>query len=156
MSKLLCKPIQKNDAELLLAWRNHPTAREFSRNQEEILLKDHLDWLKDYLGDTGGKGSIFMYTHDGIEIGMARLDFISKTICEISVLVGPQFQGKGYGVQIISDASNIALNKLGLRQIIAVIHELNLRSLNSFKKCGYVVSANNSPFLTLQKHIVNA
>lgn len=91
------------DADVLLTWRNNPSAREFSLHSELIPIDEHLKWLSDRLERVQIE-PFFLFVADHKMIGMSRLDVVSEPTnkYEISILVDPDQHGKGVGARILN------------------------------------------------------
>jgi RimJ/RimL family protein N-acetyltransferase len=114
------------DAERLFAWRNDPDSRANSRNEDDILWSDHLQWLSRVFASE----SVLLYVaeENGIPLGTCRVDADG----ELSWTVAPEHRGKGHGkemVRLLAEAAN--------RHLVAEIKSSNLASLRIVQELGF-------------------
>jgi len=125
------------DAELLLAWRNDPETRRFSRDQRDIPEAEHYQWL--------AKTSVLLAEQDGMPVGTCRVDSDGW----VSLTVAPERRGKGYGRVMLRQ---LILGSLGT--LFASVHAANVASLIVFLKNGFVLDRVQFqwPWFTLVLH----
>jgi UDP-2,4-diacetamido-2,4,6-trideoxy-beta-L-altropyranose hydrolase len=124
-----------NDAHQILEWRNHPIVKKNCFTENEITLDTHLHWFKEKLKD---RNSFIYILSSKIEnLGMIRFDIIDE-IAKVSVMLGPNFLGKGLGTEIIRLGTD-RFKKDGKANIkvVAEVKTTNIASLKAFAKAGY-------------------
>jgi UDP-2,4-diacetamido-2,4,6-trideoxy-beta-L-altropyranose hydrolase len=139
---------RNSDSQKLLSWRNEPSARKYSRQNQEITREDHEVWFENRLSETQDESKIFIFSDSCDLIGMSRLDLLSAEKSEISLLVDPIFHSKGYGSKILELSIDFAFSKLNYSELIACIHTENLHSKALFSKFGFVKSDHEGSFET--------
>lgn len=92
------RPASLEDAGLLLAWRNDPVTRSFSRNTHPVGEGEHLAWLKRTLEDP--KRRLLIAEERGVPVGTVRADF-DGTSHELSWTVAPQARGRSVGRRMV-------------------------------------------------------
>ncbi len=126
------------DSQRLLAWRNHENVRRYSRNIEKIDWDVHQEWFEDKLDPSKSNSKIFIFLQADLYVGMSRLDSLSEDSGEISILVDPALQGKGYGFKILRQCIEYAFTESKYLELEALIHSENSASQALFSKCGFV------------------
>ena len=58
-------------------------------------------------------------------------------IATISINTNPSIRGQGQGYLLIREFSNIAHKNLEVKEIIAIVKSINIKSMKSFTKAGF-------------------
>ena len=135
MSIVTLRPATMADADLLLAWRNDPLTRKWSRNTNVVELEPHHLWLASVLHSATQQLYIALNAH-GEPVGNGRLDFYEDMV-EINVTVAPEHRGKGNGSAIVRALHALAIEH-GRSDLRALVKPANLPSLISFLQAGFV------------------
>lgn len=93
------REITYSDWELLLKWRNHSSVRTASISTSKVNIGEHKRYIKHLI--KRGDRTQYLYIVNGVEIGYIRLD-INPDGNELSYVINPDQQGKGYGKQMMS------------------------------------------------------
>lgn len=136
--KLQMRRVCKTDSKQLLTWRNYSEVRKYSRQTEIITDEEHEIWFEDKLQSVQSNCEIFIFSESDLLVGMSRIDIAETGCAEISILVDPGFQGRGYGTRILGQTISHALDERGLSELEAIIHRKNLASLALFRKFKFV------------------
>ena len=141
-----------SDSELLLAWRNNPNVRQFSKSPGLINEVEHIRWLEKRLAKMQSE-PLFVFISDGKSTGTARLDECSEieNSLEVSILIDPEFQGLGKSKILLDLVFSYAAENLGSCKILAQIHNHNLKSINLFESVGFSYLSKNGNFLRYQR-----
>lgn len=132
----------------LLGWRNDPLVYVWNRTNRPISLQEHLSWFVDRQNRIYGE-PIFSYHDNDNLIGIARLDELEGQKYEVSLIVNRDFQGQGYGKQILSDVCQYFSTHYPKQfQLTAVIHNQNLRSQRLFQALQFQFSSEEASFKT--------
>ncbi len=97
--KLTLRPATREDAELLLGWRNDPRTREASHDTRVIPREEHLAWLSSVLADPDRQ--LFVAEEDGVPVGTVRADFRDGAWV-LSWTVAPDARGRGVGKRMVA------------------------------------------------------
>ncbi len=124
------RPAAAEDADLLLAWRNDPDTRAWSRTADLVSSADHRDWLDRVLANPERK--LLIAEQDGRPVGTVRFDRGNHT-WEVSITLAPAARGKGLAVPVLLAAERT----LDRPTIHAIIHRDNAASLALFERAGY-------------------
>lgn len=119
-----------NDWKILLDWRNDPTTKENSFNQDKISLETHRLWFNDSL--LNPQRNIYILEDNFIPVGSIRSDNILHNQCLLSWSISPNQRGKGYGNKILEIYLQ---DKTG--KFIAEIKPENIASIKMVQKNGF-------------------
>ena len=125
------RPVQADDAPLLLAWRNDEGTRQNSRRRAPI-TEPAQKWLETFAGEHPGR-AMFIALQDKEPVGLVYTDQSSDGFREISYIIAPERRGQGLGVSMVS--SFVRHYLVGVR-IKAFIYEGNAASENIAKAIG--------------------
>ena len=128
-----------NDEAILLAWRNDPKVRKYSRMSDSIDLNVHAKWFSERLIVIETQ-PIFIFQWKLKNVGMIRLDSSNNSlnIYEINIIVEESFQNLGFATSMILQILKLAKNELSGREIRAVIHKENTNSIRLFTNLNFV------------------
>lgn len=135
--KVMLRPVQKSDCQLLWEWANNTNIRAVSFSSDPIPWETHLKWFTAKIQDP------YCYYLIGIDkdehpIGQVRFDLDKETQeAEISLSVAPELQGFGYGIALIKSASDLLFHQTSVKIIKAFIKSENSRSIRAFEKAGF-------------------
>ena len=90
---------QPGDAELIYAWRNHPSTRRVSRDSAEIAWPAHRAWFRQVLSDP--RRTLLLGTVGSLPVGVIRLDPVSAMDVEVSLYLDPAMYGLGLGPALL-------------------------------------------------------
>ncbi len=93
------REITYSDWELLLKWRNHSSVRTASISTSKVNIGEHKRYIKHLVKREDR--TQYLYIVNGVEIGYIRLD-TNPDGNELSYVINPDQQGKGYGKQMMS------------------------------------------------------
>ena len=135
---LSCRFVTRDDESKLLIWRNKANVRMFSRSLALIDREAHSLWFKARLLEMR-KQPLFIFEFEQKPIGMTRLDCINdlEGLFEISVIVDETFQNRGFATKMISQTLLFAKIELEAKEIAAVIHTDNVRSIQLFTRLNF-------------------
>ncbi len=128
------RPATDADSELLLAWRNDPRTRAWSRTTDVVAAADHRDWLARVLVDPDRR--LFVAEYGGRPVGTVRFDRESGRTWEVSITVAPEARGRGLAVPVLLAAERAA-DADAVATIRANVHRDNAASRALFRRAGY-------------------
>jgi len=136
-SPLSRREVSVSDADDLLFWRNDPSIMKFQRNRFPIDRETHLNWLLERIEMVPALPFIIYESVFSDKVGAVRLDLRVDNEIELSIIVNPEFRGRGYGKQILLDFLT-DLPAMNISQgIVAYIHFSNQHSLRLFQDVGF-------------------
>ena len=124
------------DMWLIFEWRNSEPARLASFNTSVISKSDHEAWFKRVLKARDRK--IYMGVLGKQSIGMVRFDINSQGEAMVSILLSPEFMGKGLGWMLLNRA--IEAFKIECPEVDtlrALVKKENIASKRTFEKAGF-------------------
>lgn len=134
-SSLSIRNIKSDDLQDLFIWRNHPVIKMASLNTKTISLSEHQRWFRDKIRDK--KCTIYILYSKKYKVGVIRFEK-KAGIIKVSVMLNPDFIGRGLGCEAIKLGVESYLNeKKPVYPIIAEIKKGNNASINAFKKSGF-------------------
>jgi spore coat polysaccharide biosynthesis predicted glycosyltransferase SpsG/GNAT superfamily N-acetyltransferase len=136
----------ESDSGLLLAWRNDPETRAWSRTTDPVAPADHSEWLARALNDPGRRLLIAEYDHE--PVGTVRLDR-DDDHWEISITVAPEARGRGLAVPILLAAER-SLDRTTIR---ACVNRDNAASIAVFRRAGYRTLTTDGQWLWFHKPV---
>lgn len=125
----------KDDESIVLAWRNNPSVRKYSRTTDYIDQNMHSEWFEARLNMIQIQ-PLLIFNWNQKEIGMVRLDKLNalSKIFEISILVDESFQNQGFATLMLSNILEFAKLKLSAEEVRATIHIENISSIQLLRK----------------------
>lgn len=140
-SSLMVRPMEQDDLELVLAWRNNPEIYEHFFEQDGVITWDnHVKWYKNRPADRED----YIIRYQDRRVGVVSLDesgFVSIYIGEIPL----------WGQGIASRMLNwVTQRHYPDRSLQAEIHEKNNRSKRLFEKCDFVQSDRDGDWVIYQ------
>jgi RimJ/RimL family protein N-acetyltransferase len=145
--RILFRPAQESDCEMLFAWRNDDLSRQMSVSTEIIDLDTHREWFQNSL--SGADREIWLaYREKSKPFGTVRVDFTDK-ISELSWTIAPDFRGQGLGKKMVSQFLNdfpgeyIARVKQSNGPSINLVRELCFSCLDNHEISLWKISSGN-------------
>lgn len=133
----------------VLSWRNDPLVYVWSRTNKSISLAEHLAWL-DNRQNRFDTEPVFAYSVGKSFIGTTRLDRLRGDNYEVSLIVNPEYRGKGYGRTLLTDICEYFLSNMpSTSKLIAIIHSENEVSQRTFRSLGFETLSKELNFETL-------
>lgn len=132
---LILRLANANDCHFIWEWANAPDVRAVSFNSAPIPYETHLAWFNARLADPD---CVFFVATDihGAPIGQARFQ-VNGDEAVVSVVIAPQFRGKGQGSKLIWMASRRLFQLKPVSVIHAFVKLENESSHRAFTKAGY-------------------
>ena len=138
----------KNDACVVLEWRNDPLAVEMSFQQHTVQRGAHERWFLDNLND--GKSTILIGIFNEQPIGVCRfLVNEDGEYADVSINMNPNFRGKGLGKALLRQSID-AFSKSSSQALFARIKNSNRVSMRIFESCNFTRVLSNSVFSVFQ------
>jgi predicted dehydrogenase/RimJ/RimL family protein N-acetyltransferase len=126
------------DAELLLAWRNDPDTRRWSRSSHEIAPEEHESWLGRVLAD--GSTRLWLAEAEGRPAGQVRIGPATDAGAEVHIGLAPHARGRGLGAAVLVQGAARALAEPGIGLLCAYVKPAHRASLGAFARAGFAVA----------------
>lgn len=131
-------PVSLEDSQTLFEWRNHPSIRSVSLQQETLQFESHQQWVASSLVNPN-RVMWMAYCGDS-KIGMIRFDRSHELSreAEVSLYLAPNQQGKGLGKQLLTAGEQaIVKHWSNIERIKAQVLATNRASVNLFTHAQY-------------------
>lgn len=127
----------EKDSIDIMSWRNHPSIRAVSHNNEPITVENHERWMDGVLRDQS-RALLIGYRDEQQQIGVVRFD-MAGDCAEVSIYLAPGLGEQGLGVELLESAEQwLCSNHSGVKRIRANVLGDNAPSHRLFKADGYV------------------
>jgi len=125
-----------DDTPWLYSWRNHPAIRATAHDMAPMDPVAHAAWVGRTLRDPHRR--LLIAQVDSVPAGVVRFDLRGSDAL-ISVYLSPARLHKGLGIFLLREAANWLRGAgLPVGRIVAEVRALNMASLQSFRRAGYV------------------
>ncbi|MCT2588304.1 bifunctional UDP-2,4-diacetamido-2,4,6-trideoxy-beta-L-altropyranose hydrolase/GNAT family N-acetyltransferase [Actinophytocola gossypii] len=140
------------DARTLLAWRNDPDTRAWSRGSQPVAAQVHESWLRRTIADPDHL--LLVVERDTTPLGTVRFDRIEPGTWEVSIVVAPEHRGHGLAGRILMVGQGALHARVGPATLLATVHEANTPSMALFRRAGYHPATRPAepPFAVLERH----
>jgi UDP-2,4-diacetamido-2,4,6-trideoxy-beta-L-altropyranose hydrolase len=132
---LQLRPARPDDCRLVWQWANEPATRSASFSSAPIPWEEHQTWFRGKLTDP----ACLLYVAldaAGKPVGQIRFEE-TENAAVISVSLGDQFHGLGYGPQIIRCGAREVFTRRAVERIDAFVRTDNQVSYRAFIKAGF-------------------
>ncbi len=130
------RPVNLDDAGILLAWHNDSVVRAASRSTEEVTMSEHEAWLQRVLESP--QSWLFIGVDENARpVGHTRV-VEDGGYAEVSIVVAPDHRGCGLGGQLLSLTHDAYAAGGGDCELRAFVKADNESSHRLFLSAGYV------------------
>lgn len=134
----LLRPIQDQELELMLSWRNEPSIRQHMYTTHEISKEEHLSWWKRVKGSE--RQRYFMYEYAGASLGIVGFTGIDQANQNSSwAFYASPRAPKGTGSRMELLALNYAFDQLGLHKLCCEVLASNNPVIKLHEKFGFKI-----------------
>jgi len=133
---IILREAQRDDYELMMAWRSNPLIYQgFYQQKEPLCWDEHINWLSSRNKDW----RTFMVLYDGRRVGVVTIGQLDHWSPEIGYYIGEiSLWGKGVGKQAVNEALEW-LKAYGKEYCHTTVLEKNKRSLSLLKSLGFSI-----------------
>ncbi len=100
------------ECEQIRVWRNAPDVLPILRTKEPITVEQQAAFYRDVICNPASEHRYYALEQDGVFIGIGGLTYIKDGKTEISLVLGPDYRGKGYGSKAVDALLNQAARPL--------------------------------------------
>jgi UDP-2,4-diacetamido-2,4,6-trideoxy-beta-L-altropyranose hydrolase len=125
------RPAGSEDMETMYGWQKHPETRRFARNPDVPERSEHEDWFRKTIADP--TRALFIIEYEGEDAGVFRLDRLEGGAREVSIVVAPEFRGRGVGGAALKFANGFWPKN----ELHAEVLSGNEASRNMFLRAGF-------------------
>lgn len=134
---LRLRAAEDGDWARLYVWRNDGNTLASSKSTDEVLLKDHMEWLRGVLKSDTTKLFVAYDDHTGWYLGTGRAD-IAKGVAELSLTLDPLRRQGGYASELVKALVKMIGADGRVVKFRAEVRGDNGASLRAFANCGFV------------------
>ena len=135
LNDFLLRPMDRNDLEQVLSWRNDTEIRRYMFTQHEIAIDEHTRWFEKVSNDKTRKLLILERTGDAVGFVQFTIQAENRT-ADWGFYVAPDAP-KGTGQALGQVAMIYAFERLGLRKICGQALDFNERSIRFHQHLGF-------------------
>jgi RimJ/RimL family protein N-acetyltransferase len=127
------RQVSLSDMGQVLSWRNSEAGIKFSKSNSSIPKSQHKDWFESRILRNAHE-PYFIFSIDEQDIGSVRFDLDPSNSRGFltSIILNPDFIGRGYGSKILSLAINYIIDNYPEFELTAEIHDQNIASIKIF------------------------
>jgi UDP-2,4-diacetamido-2,4,6-trideoxy-beta-L-altropyranose hydrolase len=130
-SRFGLRPGTAEDCDYVFRLQSAPRARAYFRTPKLPTISEHKQWFSETLATDGR--ILFIIEEDETPVGMVRLDNVTGSPVEVSIIVESSHTGKG----IAKRAVGAVLQLLPGREVKAVVHKENIASRRVFEGSNF-------------------
>jgi UDP-2,4-diacetamido-2,4,6-trideoxy-beta-L-altropyranose hydrolase len=139
MMKVKVRPVQEDDSDILLEWRNDEDVRRQSFNTEVISKDNHDSWFSKVLSST----STLLLIAEGpkkARLGQIRFD-IDQVRGEVTVniSIAKEHRGKKISEEVLRTALSYLKKERTFLKVLAFVKANNFPSKRMFERVGFKV-----------------
>ena len=151
LNEICLRSVNLEDAVALWRWRNDPETRHNSISTAELSLQEHMTWFEASLRNPARV--IYVSEFRGVKCGSVRFDFIDidKNLWRVSIMMNPEFRGRGSGSASLSLACVEMERRYGDCSFTAEARPFNAPSLRIFERCGFSRTSEVDGLITLSR-----
>jgi UDP-4-amino-4,6-dideoxy-N-acetyl-beta-L-altrosamine N-acetyltransferase len=143
------RPLNENDLDMVLRWRNSDRIRKASHQQELISEEEHQNWFRSLKSDPTKKSFVFETGTRPLGIvHFTKIDIPNKS-CRWGFYLGEENLPARSGTTMAEHAINLAFEKFGVERIDAEALRSNPRSLDFHLKLGFKLQTEYKDYVCL-------
>lgn len=131
-------PAIRADIDFVYELQNIDGVRQYFRTPEVPSFEEHKEWMLNTI--TSEARFLYIISIDNERVGTIRVDLLSSTCVEVSIIINPRYHGRSAGYAAV----NLIKELYSESEIKAYIHEDNTASKKLFIKAGFEkIDSNN-------------
>ncbi|HAN10434.1 MAG TPA: N-acetyltransferase [Clostridiales bacterium] len=143
---ILLRPLNENDLETLMNWRNKDKIREWFLNNRVITKEEQIVWFERYISNNDDMMFIIEDTTLNLPIGVVALYNIDNTrnIAEFGrLMIGEEIaRGKSIGYKASKLICHFAFSTLNMNEVYLSVLANNTPAINIYEKVGFKGTCN--------------
>lgn len=154
--RLFLNEITEMDTPFLVAWRSDPEIYRYFLTPRPLKPEEHLAWFwETYLPDENCCQWMAAEKDSGTPIGVfgIKKNAFDRKVGNISYLLDPQAQGKGYAAEAVECILNFALETGFCNCAAAEIHIENQASLRFAENLGFTYTGRTGDFAFYKRRL---
>ena len=144
--KIYLTPMQLDDAEDFVRWRNSDKIKARFIYQKDISVEEQRNWIRTKVQTDEVVQFVIWDKLDNKKIGSVYLQHFDKEKreCEFGILIGEEpYLGGGRGTEANNLICDYGFNCLNMNRIYLRVRSENLRARRSYLKAGFVEDDNS-------------
>lgn len=137
---VVLRPINLDDAEMVVKWRNSEAVKPFFIYQEELTVEGQRKWIETKVKSGEVVQFIIIEKKTQSPIGSIYLRDIDYKFhkAEYGIFLGEETaKGKGYGTQAAKLMIGYAFDTMKLHRLYLRVFADNTRAISSYRKAGF-------------------
>ena len=123
-----------SEVKMVLKWRNNPDVRKWMYNQDEILLENHLAFIKSLKSK---KDKLYFLVKKNNEyIGVIDFNNIKDQSLIMGIYTNPSI--KGFGKILLANIINYSFDVLKVKKIFSEVFSENTKAYELYKKYNFI------------------
>lgn len=140
-AEIYLRPMTEADTDLIVAWRNKPSVKNYFIYQADFTREGHLYWLHEVVEKGDACQMMICDKAQDKPLGSVYIRDIDHTHHkgEYGIFIGEEAaRGRGIGTQAARLMLVHGFEKLGLHRIYLRVLAKNERAIKSYEKAGFV------------------
>lgn len=154
--RLLLRQIKLEDTEQIVLWRSAPEVYNYCLSAHAITREEHINWFTGrYVMDESRYDFMAVEANTQKPIGIFGVKWLGDTAhkIEVSYLVSPEAQGKGYAQEATFRLMKWAKAFWGSEKAVATIHSENTASRKLAEKMQFSQIGQDGKFFVYERRI---
>ena len=136
--RLTLRGIEEQDTDIIVKWRSAPEVYRYLGSPHPLTAEEHEKWFREiYSRDENRWDWIAIGKTDKTPVGLFGLKREGKEMAEVSYLLAPEFQRKGYAGEALEALLKWAKENRGIKTATAKIHRDNADSLRFIERLKF-------------------
>lgn len=136
LNQLKMRMATTTDVELYFNWASDKNVRANSFDSSEINYEQHVKWFTNKLNSKDCFFYLFL-NQQNIPVGQVRVDKTNDEVI-IGISIDEKQRGKGFGVQMLNQATEDYFNQFPDAKIMAYVKEENIASMKLFSSANFI------------------
>lgn len=140
-NEIYLRPMTEEDTDLIVAWRNKPSVRNYFIYQADFTREGHLYWLHEVVEKGHASQMMICDKEQDRPLGSVYIRDIDPVHQkgEYGIFIGEEAaRGRGIGTQAAKLMLRHGFEVLGLHRIYLRVLAENERAIKSYEKAGFV------------------
>ena len=138
--QIYLRPMVEEDTDMIVAWRNKPSVKNYFIYQADFTREGHLYWLHEVVEKGRACQMIICDKADNIPLGSVYIRDIDHTHHkgEYGIFIGEEAaRGRGIGTEAAKLMIQYGFEELGLHRIYLRVLSGNKQAIRSYEKAGF-------------------
>ena len=138
--QIYLRPMAEEDTDMIVAWRNKPSVKNYFIYQADFTREGHLYWLHEVVEKGHACQMIICDKADNTPLGSVYIRDIDHTHHkgEYGIFIGEEAaRGRGIGTEAAKLMIQYGFEELGLHRIYLRVLAGNKQAIRSYEKAGF-------------------